>query len=281
MLKRLVLFLMLASIAVACSGLVQSPTISPSETPDAFSLTVTQLIFEATSGTSDARGANLRMTDEVYATVMQATNQAESMSATAYWETQGVTSTPDPFALTATIILTEATGTVFAQAELAILTYEAFFRTETQIAETAIANNCEESYIDYLYQHRQIDFTETPVDVLSFDIESEGMFFDCPDILDIPDLQRDFTVDVIFPGNEMENINDYVAQAILLLPDYPFEETTLGTDNLALYVKANSYQFQAWHTMTFSLSDMLSTLDDGLEAEALLEALGGVEAISP
>lgn len=224
-------------------------------TPDAFDLTVTQLVYEATSGTSQAR--------QIAGTQ---TRNAPRTATAEFWETQGVTPTPGDFELRATMLVFNATETGI---------------TRTQIAETAIASGCEQVIVDYVYQHRQIDFTENPVDVLSSNYESEGVFFDCPDILDIPDSQIDFTVDVIFPGDEIENINDYIVQAILLLSDYPFEATTLGTDNLALYVKANSYQFPAWFEMTFSYSEMLSALEDGLEAETLLEALGGIEDLYP
>ena len=259
MLKRLVLCLILLSIVVACSVLEQSstltPTQSPSNTPDAFSLTVTQLIFEATSGTLDARHATSRMTDEARATVRQATHQAESLSATAnYWATEGITPTLPPV----------------------VLTDRAMIGEQTQVAETAVANGClalEHSYQGYtFYYHIRGNVEVTTDDGVSF-----FRAFDCPDLNDRPYELFDIFVDVVVPSDADENeLRDIITQAIMLLTEYPPPgDSVQETDNVSMNTTCVSCYPYSDYNIQFSYSDMLSALDDGLEGEALLEALGG------
>jgi hypothetical protein len=87
-------------------------------------------------------------------------------------------------------------------------------------------------------------------------------------------------VHVIVPDDADEaEISNILEQALVLALDYQPTDTTLGTDNISLNIYFLSQFIDPEYRMRFTYSELQAALEDGLEGEALLEALGGVIAL--
>lgn len=236
----------------------QSQRERPTNTPDNFALTATELMFEFRSGTYEAEATSGTVEARLTSTMMA---WQVMITATAnYWATQGVTPTFHP----------------------GYLTQVAPYITQTQAAETSIANDCdivEHHYQRYLFYYHIRGHVE-----IAEDSDFPYNVFDCPDPNDQPYVPIDLYIDVIIPNDAYnEEVYEILDQALVLILDYPPENTTLGTENVSVSVfRLNRYlASQPLLRMEFAFSDLESALDEGLEGDALLEALGGVELPLP
>jgi len=223
-------------------------------TPDPLYLTATQIIaeatasqiaFEVTSGTYEARATTQMMT------------WAAPITVTAYyWETQGVTPTVHP----------------------QLQTQQAMFARNTQTAETAVANGCE------IVEHHYMVYTiEYPIsDILIEESDRFYYVFDCPDPDDQPYPAIDVYVLLVVPDDADDDaIIAIVDEVLSLLLEYPPTDTTIGTDNMTITISRASGLFSPESVIGFTFTELEIAINEGLEGDALIEALGGIETVTP